>query len=46
VFVYWIFHSFGASASESGLLPPLVGAWMPNMALLLAAAGAYMKRAV
>jgi lipopolysaccharide export LptBFGC system permease protein LptF len=32
-FVYWIFYSLGASASESGLFPPLVCAWLPNAAV-------------
>jgi lipopolysaccharide export system permease protein len=43
-FLYWTFYSLGASASESGLIPPLVCAWLPNAALAVLTAYLFFRK--
>jgi lipopolysaccharide export system permease protein len=34
-FSYWIVHAFTVSFGKSGILPPIVAAWLANMLFLI-----------
>ena len=45
-FIYWIFYSGGSSACESGTIRPMIGAWLPNMAVMVFFTGVYVWRTI
>jgi lipopolysaccharide export system permease protein len=45
VMVYYVFLLYGKALGETGIIPPVIGVWMPNVLFMAAGLYVYFMRA-